>query len=80
MKKIIGILSTGVLALAMFLNTNTVNDTNSNICLSSLLSLNTAVAERANLFDSIWKITVTIGTTTTYSCETGGGYECVSPW
>ncbi|WP_147677884.1 hypothetical protein [Algibacter pacificus] len=43
MKKIIGVLGIALIAIAMFLNTNTIN--NSNLDLANLISLNTANAE-----------------------------------
>lgn len=45
MKKIIGILGVAVIAAMMFFTANTVNGSNSNIDLTSLMEMNTANAE-----------------------------------
>jgi hypothetical protein len=45
MKKIIGVLGVAVIAVAMFLTTNVVNKTSSDISLMSLVTINEANAE-----------------------------------
>ena len=45
MKKIIGIIGTAVIAMAMFFSANTVNSSNGDLDLASLLEVNTANAE-----------------------------------
>ncbi|NMH89990.1 hypothetical protein [Flavivirga algicola] len=45
MKKIIGIIGTVAIAIAMFFSANTINSSNGNLDLASLLEVNTANAE-----------------------------------
>lgn len=45
MKKLIGIVGVAFVAIAMFFNTNTMNGSNSDFDLASLLTMNTANAE-----------------------------------
>ncbi len=45
MKKLIGIFGIAIIAMTMFFSTNTVNSSNENFDLASLVSLNTADAE-----------------------------------
>jgi len=53
-KKGLGIVSVAVFAMALFVNTNSVNATNSNISLASLVSLNSAEAEEEGGYHVFW--------------------------